>query len=55
MPYRIGKIIKYTISPNKKHILNKTDIYQKIISDYRKYDYEHLMDPYLYFSEITKK
>ena len=55
MPYKIGKIIKYTISPSKKEFLNKACIYQKIVDQYRKYDYEHLMDPYLYFSEITKR
>ena len=54
MPYRIGKIIKYTISPSKKIKLNKMDIYQEIVDNHRKYDDEHLMDPYLYFSEVSK-
>lgn len=53
MPYRIGKITKYTISPSKKYLLNKSDIYQKIVSEYRQYDFEHLMDPYLYFLEMA--
>ena len=57
MPYAIGRIIKYTIKPyrGKSRIpLSKATIYQKIVKDYRKYDYEHLMNPYLYFSEVVK-
>lgn len=55
MPYKIGKIIKYTINPNKKAIINKSSIYQEIVERHREFDFEHLMDPYLYFAEITKK
>lgn len=54
MPYEVGKIIKYTISPDSKSYLNKVSIYQKIVERHRQYDYEHLMNPYLYFSEILE-
>lgn len=55
MPYKIGKIIKYTINGNKRSGFNKSTIYQTITNNYRYLDYSHLMNPYLYFSEISRK
>ena len=56
MPFKIGKIVKYIIPPfNKANpYLAKNAIYQTIVDNYRLYDYDHLMNPYLYFSEINK-
>ena len=49
-------------SESKKSILTegglvyeKQNIYRAIIKNYRKYDYEHLMNPYLYFTEAPLK
>ena len=56
MPYAIGKIVKYRISsPNIVNtIFDKSKIYNEIRKTQPAFDMEHLMDPYLFFSETPK-
>lgn len=55
LPYKIGNITKYLIKKGEKDSLNKKCIYNIICDKYEHYNKEHLMDPYKYFSEITRK
>lgn len=49
LPYHAAKIVKYVIRPQGDH--SKKNILKVINSDYRKYDLEHLMNPYQYEKE----
>ena len=46
MPIIFGSITKYTIDP-----FLKKEIYELIENKYYEYDFNHLMNPYLYFNE----
>lgn len=46
MPISMGRIVKYKISPTMK-----TKIYNAIKKYHSHYDYEHLMDPYMFFND----
>lgn len=53
LPYKKCKIIKYIIPPKAipPQVLDKRNIHNRIKSNKSQYDYDHLMNPYKYFSE----
>ena len=58
LPFTQGLITKYRIysDANKKMMTQKTkqELYKEITQMYPYYDLEHLLNPYLYFSEYNK-